>query len=174
MFCQYCGSTLDEGARFCKSCGNPAPAPTTAPQIAAPHPAQVLSHHVHVLGIVWLAYGAFRIITAAWILAFSHYFLPAMQEVLSHSNAPFPFPIVNFLRAIYAVSAVYGVATGSFGIYAGYALMQRKRSARAMVIVAAFVCVIIFPFGTAVAIYTLIKLMPENAAREYKQLVTPH
>jgi hypothetical protein len=33
--------------------------------------------------------------------------------------------------------------------------------------------VISFPFGTAVAVYTLIKLMPENAARDYKQLVTP-
>ena len=173
MFCQYCGNALDEGARFCKSCGNPVPGPATAPQIAAQDSVQILGHQVHVLGIVWLAYGAFRIITAVWILAFSHYFLPSMQDVLSHGNAPFPFPIINFLRAIYAVSAVYGVVTGSFGIYAGYALTQRKRIARAMVIVAAFVCVISFPFGTAVAIYTLIKLMPENAARDYKQLVTP-
>ena len=174
MFCQYCASPLDEAARFCKSCGKPVPGPATAPQVAAQSPVQVLSHQVHILGIVWLAYGALRIITAVWILAFSHYFLPAMQDVLSHSKAPFPFPIVDFLRAIYAVSAVYGVVSGSFGIYAGYALRQRKRMARALVIVAAFVCVVSFPFGTAVAVYTLIKLMPENAARDYKQLVTPN
>jgi hypothetical protein len=172
MCCQYCRSALDEGARFCKSCGKPVPGPATAPQLAAQNPVQVLGHQVHVLGIVWLAYGALRIITAVWILGFSHYFLPAMQDAWSHSNAPFPFPIVNFLRAIYAVSAVYGVVTGSFAIYAGYELLQRKRIARAMVIVAAFICVISFPFGTAVAIYTLIKLMPENAARDYKQLLT--
>ncbi|HXN29342.1 MAG TPA: zinc ribbon domain-containing protein [Candidatus Acidoferrales bacterium] len=173
MFCQYCGSALDEGARFCRSCGKPVPGPATAPQIAAQHPVEVLRHHVHLLGILWLAYGALRIMMAVWILAFSHYFLPAMQDVLSRSNSPFPLPIADFLRTVYAVSAVYGVLTGSFAIYAGYALMQRKRIARAMVIVAAFVCVISFPFGTAVAIYTLIKLMPENAARDYKQLVTP-
>jgi hypothetical protein len=174
MFCQYCGNALDQGARFCKSCGNPVPSPTSAPQIAAQDPVQALSHHVHVLGIVWMVYGVFRIIMAVWILAFSHYFLPVMQDALSHSNAPFPFPIIQFMHIIYAFSAVYSVVTGSFGIYAGYALMQRKRIGRAMAIVAAFVCVISFPFGTAVAIYTLIKLMPENAARDYKQLVTPN
>jgi hypothetical protein len=142
--------------------------------MAAQDPVQVLSHHVHVLGIVWLAYGAFRIITAVWILAFSHCFFPAMQDVLSHSNAPFPFPFVDFMRAVYTFSTVYGVVTGSFGIYAGYALMQRKRIARAIAIVAGLVCAISFPFGTAVAIYTLIKLLPENAARDYKQLATPN
>ena len=173
MFCQYCGNALDEGARFCKSCGNAVPGPAAIPQVAIKDPLQVLSHHVHVLAIVWLAYSVFRIIMAVWILAFSHYFLPAMQDALSHTNAPFPFPIVHVLHTIYAISAVYGIATGSFGIYAGYALLQRKRIARAMAIVTAFVCVISFPFGTAVAIYTLIKLMPENAARDYKQLVTP-
>jgi hypothetical protein len=52
--------------------------------------------------------------------------------------------------------------------------MQRKRIARAWTIVAAFICGISFPFGTAVAIYTLIKLMPDNAARDYKQLATPN
>jgi hypothetical protein len=174
MFCQSCGSALDQGARFCKSCGNAVPVPAAIPQVAMKDPLQVLSHHVHVVAIVWLAYGAFRILTAVWILVFSHYFIPSMQDVLSRSNAPAPFPIIDFLRAIYTFSAVYGVVTGIFGIYAGYALTQRRRIARAMVIVAAFVCVISFPFGTAVAIYTLIKLMPENAARDYKQLATPN
>jgi hypothetical protein len=170
MFCQYCGNALDEGARFCKSCGNPVHAAAPTPQVVARDPVQVLSHHVHVLAIVWLAYSVFRIIMAVWILAFSHYFLPAMQDALSHTNAPFPFPIVDVLHTIYAISAVYGIATGSFGIYAGYALLQRKRIARAMAIVTAFVCVISFPFGTAVAIYTLIVLMPAHAAYEYKQI----
>jgi hypothetical protein len=144
MFCQYCGGALDEGARFCKSCGKPVPGPTTASQIAAQDPVQLLSHQVHILGIVWLSYGALRIIMAVWIFVFSHYFIPSMQDVLSHSNAPFPFPIADFLRAVYTFSAIYGVVTG------------------------------IFPFGTAVAIYTLIKLMPDNAARDYKQLATPN
>ena len=174
MFCQYCGSALDPGARFCKSCGNAVPGPSTAPQVAAQNPLQTLRHQVSVLGITWLAYGAFRIVGAVWILAVSRYFLPVMQDAFSHSNAPFPFPIVDFLHAIYTISAVYGVVTGGFGIYAGYALMQRLRSARAMAIVAAFVCVISFPFGTAIAVYTLIKLMPENAARDYKQLAAPN
>jgi putative effector of murein hydrolase len=172
MFCQYCGNPLDEGARFCKSCGNAVPGPAARPQVAMKDRLQVLSHHVHLLAIVWLVYSVFRIIMAFWILAFSHYFLPAMQDAFSRSNAPFPFPIVDFLRTIYAISAVYGVLAGSFGIYAGYALLHRKPIARAMAIVAAFLSVISFPFGTAVAVYTLIVLTPAHTADEYKQIAS--
>jgi hypothetical protein len=97
-----------------------------------------------------------------------------MQDAFSRGATPFPFPIVHFLHAIYAISAVYGAATGIFGVVAGVALLQRKSAARMLAIVAAFVSVISFPFGTAVAVYTLIMLMPRNAARDYQLLATPN
>jgi len=172
MFCQYCGNALDEGARFCKSCGKAVPDPATAPRVFALDPFQVLGHHVRVLAIVWLAYSIFHIIMAVWILAFSYYLLPAMQGAFAHTNTPFPFPIFRFLHLIYAISAIYGVATGIVGICAGVALLQRKRNARVLAIVAAFVSVISFPFGTAAAVYTLIVLMPGNAARDYEHIAT--
>jgi hypothetical protein len=134
MFFQYCGSPLDEGARFCKSCGNavptpvppPAPAPAMAARLVPADPAQVFQHHLRVLGIVWLSYGVFRIIMSIWILAFSHYFLPAMQDAFSRADTSFPFPIVHFLHMIYAISSAYGVATGIVGIIAGAKLLQKK------------------------------------------------
>ena len=171
MFCQYCGGALDEGARFCKSCGNAVPAAAIAPQVVA-DPAQALSNHVHVLGILWLVYSIFRIVMAIWILAFSHFFLPMMQDAMSQSGTPIPFPfrIFQFLHLVYAISAVYGVAAGILGIFAGEALRQRKPVARALAIVAAFASVISFPFGTAIGVYTLVRLLPEQAARDYKQL----
>lgn len=40
-FCEQCGSALDEGARFCRSCGKPLAGPATGPAAAAqPAPAQ--------------------------------------------------------------------------------------------------------------------------------------
>jgi hypothetical protein len=170
MFCQYCGSALDEGARFCKSCGNPVPGPATTPQVFAPDPVQVLSNHVRVLGILWLVYSIFHIVMAVWTLAFSHYFLPAMQDAFSRGNTPFPFPIFRFMHMFYALTAIYGVATGILGIFAGAALLRRKRIARVLSIVAAFICVISIPFGTAIGVYTLVILLPGHAARAYEQI----
>jgi len=169
MFCHYCGGALDQGARFCKTCGNAVPAAAIAPQVVA-DPAQALGNHVHVLGILWLVYSIFRIVMAIWILAFGHFFLPMMQDAMSHTDTPFPFPIFQFLHLVYAISAVYGVAAGVLGIFAGEALRQRKPVARALAIVAAFSSVISFPFGTAIGVYTLVRLLPEQAARDYKQL----
>jgi zinc-ribbon domain len=173
MFCQYCGNPLDEGARFCKSCGNAVPAAAAiAPRLVAADPVQVFRHHVRVLGIVWLSYSVFRIIMSIWILAFSHYFLPVMQDVMSRSAASFPFPIIRFLHVIYAISSAYGAATGILGVIAGAMLLQKKPTARILVIVAAFLSVLSFPLGTAVAVYTLIVLMPQDAARNYQQLTS--
>jgi hypothetical protein len=174
MFCQYCGSALDEGARFCKSCGNAVPGPATTPQVFAPDSAQVLSNHVRILGILWLVYSIFHIVMAVWTLAFSHYFLPALQDAFSHMNPPFPFPIFRFMHVFYALTAIYGVATGILGICAGVALLQRKRSARVLAIVAAFICVISIPFGTAIGVYALVILLPGHAARAYEQIATPN
>ena len=176
MFCQYCGSALDEGARFCKSCGNAVPAPESSPVIVArlapADPAQVFQHHVRVLGILWLSYGVFGIIMSIWILAFSHYFLPGMQDLMSRGDASFPFPIIHFMHVIYAISSAYGAATGILGVVAGATLLQKKPAARILAVVAAFLSVLSFPLGTAVAVYTLIVLMPNDAARNYQQLVS--
>jgi hypothetical protein len=174
MFCQYCGSALDEGARFCKACGNAVPAAASAPAIAAriapADPAQVFRHHIRVLGIVWLAYSIFRIIMSIWIQVFSHYFLPVMQDLMSRGDASLPFSIVHFLQVIYAISSAFGIAAGILGVVAGAMLLQRKPAARLLVIIAAFLSVLSFPIGTAVAAYTLILLMPQDAARNYQQL----
>jgi uncharacterized membrane protein HdeD (DUF308 family) len=174
MYCQYCGSPLDEAARFCKSCGKPLPRAGTelanvAP-VAAVDPTRAFEHHIRVLGIVWLIYGVFHILMSIWVVAFSHYFLPAMQDMMSRADTPFPFPIFHFLHVMYAISAAYGTAVGILGIVAGAMLLQKKPAARALAIVAAFLSVLGFPIGTAVAVYTLIILMPKDAASNYRRL----
>jgi hypothetical protein len=170
MFCQFCGSQLDGGSRFCKSCGNSAPDAALAPRMVVADPLQVLGTHVRVLGIIWLVFSIFHIVMAVWTLVFSYYFLPMIQGVLSNGPASFPFPLVHTLRLIYGISAVYGVAIGALGLCAGTALLQRKRIGRVLAIIAAFLCVLGIPLGTAVGVYTLIVLMPEHAAREYEQI----
>jgi hypothetical protein len=172
MFCQYCGGKLDDGSRFCKSCGNAVPGAALAPPIGAPDPLQVLGNHVRVLAIIWIIYSIIRIVMAVWTLVFSYYFLPMMQAYLSHGTTSIPFSLVHILRLFYGAAAAYGVATGALGLYAGIALLQRKRIGRVLAVVAAFLCVLGIPLGTAVAVYTLIVFMPEHAAREYEQIAS--
>lgn len=88
MFCQHCGAQLEAGARFCNRCGNAVPGPSFLRP--SPDPAEVLNNHLHVLGILWVTYSIFHILTGCWTLAFSHYFLPTMAHIFSqqmNSNA---------------------------------------------------------------------------------------
>lgn len=77
------------------------------------------------------------------------------------------------MRLVYTLSFFYGVATGILGVFAGYGLLQRKLWGRVVALVAAFVCVLNLPFGTARGINTLLVLFPGHAEREYRQLATP-
>jgi hypothetical protein len=73
---------------------------------------------------------------------------------------------------IYAISSAFGVATGILGVIAGAMLLQKKPAARILAIVASFLSVLSFPLGTAAAVYTLIILMPSEAARNYERLAS--
>jgi uncharacterized membrane protein (DUF2068 family) len=74
------------------------------------------------------------------------------------------------MRLIYALSLFCAVATGILGVIAGYGLLQRKSWGRIVALVAAFISVISIPFGSAIAIYTLLVLLAGHADREYGQL----
>lgn len=171
MFCQYCGSRLDDGAHFCRSCGKATATP--APQGPATDPLQYLTNQLRILGVLWIVYSLFHVVMASLMLLFGYFFLPAIQTALQRSPDPFPFPFVQFMRLVYTLSFVYGVATGILGVIAGYGLRQRKPWGRVVALVAAFVCVLNLPFGTAMGIYTLLVLFPGHAEREYGQLAIP-
>ncbi|MGA9474053.1 MAG: zinc ribbon domain-containing protein, partial [Terriglobales bacterium] len=168
MFCQYCGNQLDDGAQFCRSCGKPTTLP--APRVVVADPLQVLSNHLRIMVVLWVVYSGFRIVLAVWTLFFARYFLPMIEAMLEKDSGPLPFPMFQFARVFYTVSFFYGIATGILGVIAGYGLLQRKPWGRIVALIAAFIGVISIPFGTAMAIYTLLILLPEHADREYLQL----
>jgi hypothetical protein len=168
MYCQHCASQLDEGAQFCRSCGKPVV--QFAPRVVVADPLQVLSNHLRIMGVLWLVYSGLHIMMAVWTLFFARYFLPSFEAILQRSSTPFPFPIFHFMRLFYILSFFYGIATGILGISAGYGILQRRPWARIVALVAAFICVISLPFGTAIAVYTLLILLPGHADRAYTQL----
>jgi hypothetical protein len=170
MFCQNCGAQLGDAARFCAGCGRPL---VVAGVVGArPTPAQSLGKHLRVMGILWAVYAGVRIIGAAWVLMFSHYFVPLLLQFLPHNPGPFEFPMFHFLKGIYVASAVYSVATAVIAAWAAWALLQHERSGRTMALVAAFVSLISVPLGTAMGAYTLVILLPQSAKQAYDGLAT--
>jgi hypothetical protein len=112
-----------------------------------------------------------------WALVFAHYFMPAMMRMFSqqmNSNVTIPFP--DFLNVFYTISFVFSMVTGVVGLCAGWSLLRREQHGRTLALVAAFICLISIPFGTALGAYTLVELLPSAAGLAYEQLsrtVTP-
>jgi hypothetical protein len=168
MFCQHCGAPLDAGARFCNKCGTAVPGPQVIP--SGPDPVAVLNNHLRVLGILWLVYSIFHILMGAWSLVFSHYFLPAITQFFPQNLNQDALHFLGFFRIFYIYTFVYSAATGALGLWAGWALLRRERNGRMLALVAAFFSLISIPFGTALAAYTLVILLPGRSGPAYEQL----
>jgi ABC-type glycerol-3-phosphate transport system permease component len=169
MFCQHCGAQLEAGARFCNRCGNAIPGPSFVRSSA--DPAEVLNNHLRVLGILWVIYSIFHILMGCWTLAFSHYFLPTMAHIFAQQmNSDAAIHFFDFFKVFYTITFVYSLATGVLGICAGWALLRREPHGRTLALVAAFICLISIPFGTAIGVYTLVILLPDPTGPAYEQL----
>src|ERR1022692_4198667 len=82
MFCDRCGTRLHESARFCPACGK---AMGTVPLM----PVQSrIGGHVRLLGILWLALSAFRLIPGLFLVALFRHgtfdFLPSEVPLFVH------------------------------------------------------------------------------------------
>ena len=63
MFCDACGGQLTEGSSFCANCGKAVGLSPVVPARGR------IAGHLQLLGILWLALGAFRMIPALVMIA---------------------------------------------------------------------------------------------------------
>jgi len=125
------------------------------------------------MGILWLIYSGFRILMGAWTLVFSHYMLPMMSGLVGEEAQPFLSSLVDMLHVFYWFTFVYSLVTGVVGLVAGWGLLQRTPWGRILAIIIAIGSVISIPFGTALAIYTLVILLASDGERNYRSLAAP-
>jgi hypothetical protein len=59
---------------------------------------------------------------------------------------------------------------GVLSLAAGWGLLQRESWARALTIVMGFLSILHIPLGTALGIYTIWVLLPNESAEEYDRL----
>jgi len=168
MFCEQCGAQVGDNALFCGRCGRPMG--VNPALVETDQPLQVLSSHVRTIGILWAVYAAFRVLMAVWTLVFIRFTLPMISDVFARSATPFPFPMVEFLRAIYLATFVLGMLAGILGAIAAWGLLQREPWGRTMALVVAFISLISIPIGTALGVYTLVVLLPSPARLNYERI----
>jgi hypothetical protein len=119
-----------------------------------------IAGHVRLLGILWIALSAFRLVPGVVLTTF-----------FQHG---FPFPgaesIPEFVPALMRTVGSLFVIGGVLGIAAGVGLLQHQSWARMAAIILGALGLMDMPFGTALGIYTLWTLLPARSEQEYRQM----
>jgi hypothetical protein len=168
MFCSGCGHALEPGQTICPQCSRP-----VAPPIPVPPPVpgfqwelERYAGKVKVLGILWLVYAGISLILGFAGLSFARAFISGGMGPWGHGPM---FPgwfgpawihlawLMLSLRAILCAVA-------------GWGLLERAQWGRILAIVAAILCLIKIPLGTALGIATLVILLGYRNSTLYDQL----
>ena len=123
-----------------------------------------LAGHLRLLGILWLAESALRLIPGLILLI-----LFGAGGVLLQSWLPMGFaawalvwmPLLVFIGALLSLTAIAGAV-------AGWGLLEHKPWARTLTLILGLFSLPHVPFGTALGIYTLWVLLPAESEQEYQ------
>jgi hypothetical protein len=152
MFCDRCGAKLEESQNFCPACGKGLRALSQIPAQSR------IGGHVRLLGILWLAISAVRLIPGFVIV------------VIFGSNLSFlPPEVPSFVPGLIHTIGLGLLATAILGIATGWGLLAWQPWARMVAIIFGCFSLLDVPFGTALGIYTLWVLLPAKSEEEYKQ-----
>lgn len=152
MFCDSCGTEMAAGQRFCPNCGKP-----MAGAAALPATLDRSGRHVKLLGIFWLAISAIRLVPAIAILGM---FRSRFDFLPPDVPAFVPF-IISFMGLVFLIGSLLGLAIG-------WGLLTWQPWARLGAILLGCIGLVEIPFGTALGVYTLWALVPDEARRRYQ------
>ena len=165
MFCDGCGSALQTNQAFCSLCGK-----RILGQIGAgatPSWRGRVQKHIHLLAILWFAFSALNGLGGMVLVILGTTLFPYLREM---KDVPPDLP-VSFLSALFTSLGILILAKAALGFVAGRGLMHADAWARVITLVLAFISLINVPFGTALGVYTLWVLLPEQSQREYDALI---
>src|SRR5271165_3693787 len=170
MFCSGCGQQVQLSQQACPRCGRPVSTPVmqaaTSPSLAIPMMPSRVERHLQTLGILWLVYAGWLLVTWAFAATFLAGFFGAWGH---HAWGPFggmgpfgngfPFArmpwVLPFITLMLVLRSVLGIITG-------VALLRRERWGRPLAIVAAVLALLKPLTGTVLGIYTLWVLLPSE------------
>jgi hypothetical protein len=170
MFCSGCGNALAAGQPVCPQCGRPV-APVVPPVPGFQFQLENYAGQVRTLSMVWFIYAGLSLLIGFAGLTFLHalmsnHFGPWGHGPWTDSNG-FPDWIGP---AIFHFAWVAVLFRSALAFIAGWGLHERSEWGRIVAIVAAFLSLLKFPFGTALGIWTLITLLGYRNSTLYSQL----
>jgi hypothetical protein len=170
MYCSGCGQAWVPGQPVCSRCGR------TMMVAAPPIPGlqfQLDSYagKIRALSIVWFIYAGLSMLLGVLGLAFAGAFFTGHFGPWAHGPwGNGPFRPEWFGPAMLHFAWLFVVVRAGLAFAAAWGLMERTEWGRIVAIVAAFLCILKFPIGTALAIWTLVTLMGYRNSTLYEQL----
>lgn len=170
MFCSGCGQALVPGQPVCAQCGRPV-APVVPAVPGLQFQLESYAGKVKALSLVWFLYAAYSAIVGFFGLTFAHAFLSNHFGNWAHGPWPDgPMPPLWFGPALFHFVWVALLVRAGLALIAGWGLLERTQWGRIVAIVAAFLSLLKFPFGTALGIWTLVVLLGYQNTTLYEQL----
>jgi hypothetical protein len=169
MYCSACGSGLVPGQAVCPQCGRPVMMAAPPPVPAFQFELASYASKMRALSTVWFIYGGLALVFGFIGMAFLDAWFQGHGPWRNGPWAHGPFPPMWFGPMLH-LGWMFVIARGGLALMAGWGLMERAPWGRMVGIIAAFVNLIKFPFGTALGIWTLIMLMGYRNATLYDQL----
>jgi hypothetical protein len=123
---------------------------------------------VRSLSIVWFIYAGFSFLTGIAGLTFAHAFFS--HHFGNWDNGPWPGGPEFFGPMIMGFAWTAIVVRTGLALMAAWGLYERSPWGRIVAIVAAFLSLLKFPFGTAIGIWTLVVLLGYSNARLYEEI----
>jgi len=118
-----------------------------------------IAGHIRLLGILWLAISALRLIPGLILIAIA-------------GSRIFPPDIPPFVQALLPAIGLCFLLVAGIGIAIGWGLLARQPWARMLTIIFGAISLVDIPFGTALGIYTLWVLLPAESEQEYKSMAS--
>lgn len=165
MFCSGCGQTLEPGQAFCVHCGRPS-ATVIPPVPGFQFQLENYASKIRTLSIFWYIYAGLSLVLGFLGLVFAHALFSGAFGPWMHGPLPPNFFGPAMLHLAWAFLTVRSVLAAA----AGWGLMEHAPWGRVVAVIAAIVNLLKFPFGTAMAIWTLVVLLGYRNSTLYEQL----
>jgi hypothetical protein len=169
MFCSGCGRELETGQGFCPQCGRVA-VPLTPPVLPPPGLEFELVRYagkIRVLGILWLVWAGLSLLMGFAGIHFLQAFFSGDFGPWAQNNHMLPdwfgAALIHFAMLMIILRAVVCAV-------AGWGLLERTQWGRIMAIIAAVICMLKIPFGTAMGIASLVILLGYRNSTLYDSL----
>ena len=168
MFCSGCGHALTPGQPVCPQCGRPAAVPIP-PVPGMNYLVATYASKIKTLAIFWFIYAGLILVGGLIGMAFLRAF--ASHWGWNHGPWDNGFPFGSWLGpTIVHLAILFTIVRAGLALAAGWGLMERAQWGRFVALVAAFLNILKFPFGTALGIFTLVLLLGYRNNTLYAEL----